>query len=304
VTDKGRGKISTALRKVPLKISFAARTDLGLKRKVNEDSFFADPKYGLFMVLDGIGGHRAGEVASRLGVNTIKENVTRHLKSKKLALTSDYNQALSREGNILKDSLIVANKVIFEAAHSETEHYGMGTTAVSLLVGDRSVAIAHVGDSRIYLIRDHSIEALTEDHSLVMEQFKRGMISAEEARKSDMKNVITRALGADEQVNPTIDEIIPLQDDLFLLTSDGLTDLVSDDEILNLILENRGSLERSCEALINKANERGGKDNTTTILVNLRNDPSKIGYWIRCVITSLSSISSRYQSKFIDSHQK
>ena len=282
-----------------MKTFFAARTDLGLKRKVNEDSFFADPKCGLFMVLDGIGGHRAGEVASKLGADTIKEIVTRNLKSKKLELTSEYNLDLSKEANILKDSFILANKVVFEAAHSETEHYGMGTTAASLLVGDKSVAIAHVGDSRIYLIRDDSIEALTEDHSLVMDQLKRGIISEEQARKSDMKNVITRALGADEQVNPTIDEIIPLQDDLFLITSDGLTDLVSDDEILNLVLENRGSLDRSCEALIDKANGRGGKDNTTTILVNLHSESSKIGQWFRCAMTSLSNIYCRDKSKTV-----
>jgi protein phosphatase len=252
------------------------------------------------MVLDGIGGHRAGEVASKMGGETIQENVTRHLKSKKLELMGEYNPDLSKEANILMDSFILANKVIFEAAHSETEHYGMGTTAASLLVGEKSVAIAHVGDSRIYLIRDHSIEPLTEDHSLVMEQLKRGIINEEEARKSDMKNVITRALGADEKVNPTIDEIIPVQDDLFLLTSDGLTDLVSDHEILDLVLENRGSLDRSCEALINKANERGGKDNTTIILVSLYSEPSKIGQWLRCAMTSLSTIYSRDKSKTID----
>jgi protein phosphatase len=283
-----------------LNISYAAKTDLGRKRKVNEDSFFADPKCGLFMVLDGIGGHRAGEVASKLGVDTIRERVTRNLGEKDLQLAGEYNENLSREANILKDSFVIANKAIFDAARSETDHHGMGTTAASLLVGDKSIAIAHVGDSRIYLIREDTIEPLTEDHSLVMEQLKRGIITEEEARKSDMKNVITRALGADEQVNPTIDEILPQEDDVFLLTSDGLTDLVSDDEILNLVIENRGSLDRSCEALISKANARGGKDNTTTILVSITSKSNSFGRWIRSAMTSIANICSRDKSKTVD----
>ena len=275
-----------------MKVSFAAKTDLGLKRKINEDSYFADPKLGLFMVLDGIGGHRAGEVASNLGVNTIKDNVIRHLKAKKTKIVGEYKHEFSREANILRNSLILANKVIYETAHSKAEYYGMGTTAASLLIGRKTVAIAHVGDSRIYLIRGHSIERLTEDHSLVMEQIKKGIISKEEAEKSGMKNIITRALGADESVNPTIDELIPLPDDLFLISSDGLTDLVNDEEILETIWENRGFLDRSCQSLIDKANERGGKDNITTILLNFQNKPHGIFQWFYSAISGFSNISS------------
>jgi len=247
-------------------VSFSAKSDLGLKRKVNEDSFLADESIGLFMVLDGIGGHLAGEVASKLGLNTIKENVIRSIKNKPLA----DNQNLSREVQILNESLLLANQIIYEAANSQPEYFGMGTTVASLLLGRENIAIAHVGDSRIYLIRENSIERLTEDHSLVMEQLKRGIISAEEAEKSEMKNIITRALGAEELLIPTVDELIPFNNDLFLICSDGLTDLVTDDEILEIILKSRHLFDQAVQNLIDKANVKGGKDNITAILVNIK----------------------------------
>ncbi|MFH0812929.1 MAG: Stp1/IreP family PP2C-type Ser/Thr phosphatase [Pseudomonadota bacterium] len=258
------------------KISFAAKSDLGLKRKINEDSYCADEKIGLFMVLDGIGGHKAGEVASNLGLDTMKENVMRGLKGKSGTVTGEQDEGLSREAVVLNNSIALANKVIYEVAHSREEYHGMGTTLASLLIGEKSVAIAHVGDSRIYLIRKNLIERLTEDHSLVMEQLRRGLINEEDAERSEMKNIITRALGAEENVHPTIDELVPAKDDIFLLCSDGLTDLVSDEEILNLLLENRQSLDRACQHLIDQANARGGKDNITTILVNFQECPNKI----------------------------
>jgi protein phosphatase len=247
-------------------VSFSAKSDLGLKRKVNEDSFLADESIGLYMVLDGIGGHLAGEVASKLGLNTIKENVIRSIKDKPLA----DNQNLSREVQILNESLLLANQIIYEAANSQPEYFGMGTTVASLLLGRENIAIAHVGDSRIYLIRENSIERLTEDHSLVMEQLKRGIISAKEAEKSEMKNIITRALGAEELLTPTIDELMPFNNDLFLICSDGLTDLVTDDELLEIILKSRHLFDQAVQNLIDKANEKGGKDNITAILVNIK----------------------------------
>ena len=248
-----------------LKVSFSARSDLGLKRKINEDSFLADDDMGLFMVLDGIGGHLAGEVASNLGLNTIKENVRRTLTDKRFA----GNKNLSREAQILNDSLLLANKVIHEAANSQHEYLGMGTTVASLLLGENNIAIAHAGDSRIYLIRENSIKQLTEDHSWVVVQLKRGIITAEEARKSEMKNIITRALGAEKLLSPSINELIPFDNDLFLICSDGLTDLISDEEILEIIIKSRHDLNHAVQKLIDKANEKGGKDNITVILVNI-----------------------------------
>ena len=236
------------------------------------------------MILDGIGGHRAGEVASKLGANIIKETVIRNLKSKKNEMIGEYNQNFSREANILNDSLLMANKAIYDASHAKAEYRGMGTTVASLLVGEKTIVIAHVGDSRIYLIRNQSIERLTEDHSLVMEQLRRGTISEEEAEKSDMKNIITRALGADKSVNPTIDELIHFKDDIFLICSDGLTDLVSDEEILDIVWENRNVLDHACQVLIDKANERGGKDNITTILVNIENKSNRMLRWFSSIL--------------------
>jgi PPM family protein phosphatase len=250
-----------------LRATFAARTDLGLKRKINEDSFYAHRVLGLFMVLDGIGGHQAGEVASKLGVSTISESVRQHLKTRAPERMSEYDASLSWESNVLKESFLRANSMIYEAAHSRPEYLGMGTTAVCLLTGKKTVSIAHVGDSRIYLIRNNAIERLTTDHSLVMEQVKRGIITKEEAEKSEMRNIITRALGADEKLEPTLDELLPFEGDYFLLASDGLTDLVGDEEILEMVWKNRFNLDRCCHALIDRANERGGKDNITTILL-------------------------------------
>jgi len=247
-------------------VSFSAKSDLGLKRKINEDSFLADKGMGLYMVLDGIGGHLAGEVASKLGLNAIKENVLRALTDKRFA----ESQNLSREVQILNESFVLANKVIYEAANSQPEYFGMGTTVASLLLGHENIAIAHVGDSRIYLIRENSIERLTEDHSLVVEQLKRGVISAEEAEKSEMKNIITRALGAEKLLTPTVDELIPFNNDLFLICSDGLTDLVTDDELLEIILKRRYVLDQAIQNLIDKANEKGGKDNITAILICIK----------------------------------
>jgi protein phosphatase len=252
-------------------VSFSAKSDLGLKRKINEDSFLADEGMGLFMVLDGIGGHLAGEVASKLGLNAIKENVMRSLTDKRFA----GSQISSREIQILNESLVLANKVIYEAANSQPEYSGMGTTVASLLLGVENIAIAHVGDSRIYLIRENSIEQLTEDHSFVVEQIKRGVITSEEAEKSGMKNIITRALGAEELLTPTLDEIIPFDNDIFLICSDGLTDLVTDDELLEIILRNRHVLDHAIQNLIDKANEKGGKDNITAILISIKCRPGK-----------------------------
>jgi PPM family protein phosphatase len=279
-----------------LKVSFSAKSDLGLKRKINEDSFIADESIGLFMVLDGIGGHLAGEVASKLGLNTIKENVMRSLTDKRLT----ENQNLSREVQILNESLVLANKVIYEAANSQPEYFGMGTTVASLLLGTENIAIAHVGDSRIYLVRENSIERLTEDHSLVVEQLKRGIISAEEAEKSEMKNIITRALGADELLSPTVDELIPFNNDLFLICSDGLTDLVTDEEILEIILKNRKVLDQAIQYLIDKANEKGGKDNITAMLVKINKYQSRNNLLIQSVYSVVDRVLSRFHVKRID----
>jgi PPM family protein phosphatase len=275
-------------------VSFSAKSDLGLKRKINEDSFLADEGMSLFMVLDGIGGHLAGEVASKLGLNAIKENVMRSLTDKRFA----ESQNSSQEVQILNESLVLANKVIYEAANSQPEYFGMGTTVASLLLGSKNIAIAHVGDSRIYLIRENSIERLTEDHSLVVEQLKRGVISAEEAEKSEMKNIITRALGAEELLTPTVDELIPFNNDLFLLCSDGLTDLVTDDEILEIILKSRHVLDHAIQNLIDKANEKGGKDNITAILINIKCRSRK--KFTQYLYSALDRVFSCFRVKRID----
>ncbi|MBN2466674.1 MAG: Stp1/IreP family PP2C-type Ser/Thr phosphatase [Deltaproteobacteria bacterium] len=264
-----------------MRVACSAKTDIGLIRPINEDSFFADEKLGLFMVLDGIGGHNAGEIASKLGVDSLREAINNGVTMAREQLSDADCLELSKEANILKDGIRAANRVIYDAAHSREDYRGMGTTVASLLIGTKSLAIAHVGDSRIYLIRGGTIERLTEDHSLVMEQLKRGLISDQEAQSSDMKNIITRALGADMEVQPALDEIVILNNDIFVLCTDGLTDLVSDEEILTLVSDNRDTLDSACEALINKAIERGGKDNITTIVIQFQGDSHNFLRWCR-----------------------
>ena len=258
------------------------------------------------MVLDGIGGHRAGEVASTLGLNTIKEIVTQYVTEKKIKITPDDYQTESQEAYFLNKSLTIANQVINVAAHSKPEYHGMGTTVASLLMGKKTIAIAHVGDSRIYLIRNNSIERLTEDHSLVMEQLKLGIISEKEAEKSEMKNIITRALGADEVLIPTVNELTPFNNDLFLICSDGLTDLVSDEEIFDIILKNKGILDRTTQALIDKANKKGGKDNITTILINIKiRSKIKLLQWFFSILSwAFENISSRFNLKRLTKKEK
>jgi len=258
-----------------LKIYFSAKSDLGLKRKINEDSFLADSQLGLFVVLDGIGGHQGGEIASELGRNTIQKTILKFRHNKNYRINSSDNQYLSAEAYILMESIIQANQAIYQTSRKKTEYAGMGTTVASLLLGEKIVAIAHVGDSRIYLIRGDSIERLTEDHSLIMEQIKQGIISGKEAKNSAMKNVITQALGVEEELIPTVNEIIPFDNDLFLLCTDGLTDLVYDEEILEIILKYRPNLDQVSQALIDRANEKGGIDNITTILVNVKINSQK-----------------------------
>ena len=248
----------------------AARTDVGRKRQGNEDSFCVEPELGLYVVADGMGGHAAGEVASRLGVETIREWMGKYLGGADVALVGPPMATCSRQANFLLSSIRLANRVIFDAAQGRREYAGMGTTVVSVLAVDDHVALAHVGDSRIYRIREDGITQLSRDHSLVQQQVENGIISPEEAHASQYRHLITRALGLKESVEVDLVEQPALPGDLLLLCSDGLSDLLEDEEMLAIVQEQGGDLEKACQCLVDRANYKGGDDNITALLIQAR----------------------------------
>jgi len=255
---------------VKMEYAAAARTDVGRKRQGNEDSLCVAPDLGLYVVADGMGGHAAGEVASRLAVDTIRECMQKYLGGADLAIQGQPIATCSREATFLLSSIQVANRMIFDAAQGRREYRGMGTTLVSVLAVNNNVALAHVGDSRIYRIRDDRIVQLSRDHSVVQQQVDRGILSAEEAHESQYRHLITRALGLKESVEVDLTEEPVLPGDILLLCSDGLSDLLEDEEILAIVKEHADDLEKACQALVDRANYKGGDDNITAVLIEAR----------------------------------
>jgi len=250
-----------------MRYSAAARSDVGRKRHGNEDNFCLAPEIGLFVVADGMGGHAAGEVASRLAVDTIQEWVAKYLSGSDAAIVGKPEPMCSREANFLLSSVRLANRIIHDTAQGRREYAGMGTTVVSVLAVNDHVALAHVGDSRIYRVRGEQIVQLSRDHSLVQQQVDRGIISPEEAQGSQYKHLITRALGLEESVDVDLAEQPVLPGDFLLLCSDGLSDLLEDVEMRAVVLEHADDLEKACQALVDRANYRGGDDNITALLI-------------------------------------
>ena len=245
------------------------QSDVGRKRQNNEDNFGIDKELGLFIVADGMGGHAAGEVASRMAIELIMDYIRRTAQSDEPYLTG-FNTKFSRAGNRLSSAIILANQVISDTAATRSEWQGMGTTLVSAWLGDPDhsrLSIAHVGDSRVYLLRHGSLRQLTTDHSLVEEQIREGLLTREEAQTSLNRNMITRALGYRERVTPDILELDVEPGDKLLLCSDGLNTMLTDQEIHRIIMLN-GNIATACQQLINAANDKGGRDNTTIVMAS------------------------------------
>ena len=240
----------------------AARTDVGMKREHNEDSYLANEDLGLYVVCDGMGGHAGGETASRLAVQTIeKELISARLRADN-PFSSDKPLADSPLAGALREAVEGACAAVFRTSKVNPDLAGMGTTCISLLVHGTHALVGHVGDSRAYLVRGREVHQLTEDHSLVNEQVRAGLISEEEARHSRLKNIITRSVGFEEDVLVDVIGVETQPGDRFLLCSDGLSNLVSTDEIGDAL---RGKLEKVPDCLIDLANERGGDDNITVV---------------------------------------
>jgi len=241
-------------------------TDVGRQRQHNEDSFLVADEAKLFLVADGMGGHAAGEIASRIAVDSISEFIV-HTKEDDGTWPHAYDEQYTRTTNRLMAALRMANTRVLEAMRKDAKLRGMGTTVVACMADDSKISVAHVGDSRAYMIRNGRISRITNDHSWVFEQVQAGMLTEAEAEKHPLRNVITRALGGALSVTPDASEIDCRPGDLYLLCSDGLTGMVPEDQILELVTANADDLEKACRQLIDVANEHGGLDNVTAILV-------------------------------------
>jgi serine/threonine protein phosphatase PrpC len=233
-----------------------ASTDVGLRRRANEDRYALAPELGLFLVADGMGGHTAGQIASQLASEASLRAV-QALEGASVSPTEKLRQAVA-----------CANREIFEEAQRKPEFTGMGTTLVALLASNGRVALAHVGDSRAYLIRAGQIRRLTDDHSLVGELVRRQEISEDAARGHPHRHVLTRALGVRRSVEPDLAEMTPQLGDLFVMCSDGLTTHLTDAEIAEFASK-QSDLQLVCDGLVSQANQRGGEDNTTVALVRI-----------------------------------
>ncbi|MBN2060203.1 MAG: Stp1/IreP family PP2C-type Ser/Thr phosphatase [Deltaproteobacteria bacterium] len=251
-------------------------SDVGLKREGNEDSFSTNDSLGLYVVCDGMGGHLAGEVASQVSVDIINKTFRKWIEED-AGIDEIYGKpdpSLSIKGNYILGCIRLANRVVYEMATENKQYHGMGTTVVIVLVTPGMIITANVGDSRIYLIREGMLESMSRDHTIVAEQIELGMMTEEEAATSPMKHILTRNIGSAEIVEPDIFEIEPSNNDRLILCSDGLTDLVSDDEILAMTREEEDP-ERLCRNFIDTVLSRGAHDNTTVISIFLSGIHSK-----------------------------
>ncbi|HUJ28444.1 MAG TPA: Stp1/IreP family PP2C-type Ser/Thr phosphatase [Myxococcales bacterium] len=246
-----------------------ARTDVGRKRKHNEDSFSNDDQFGLYVVADGMGGHAAGEVASAQAVKSIREALEAGKPVLEAFAKSPTVESREAAAQLMEKAILKACADIYAIATSDLGKRGMGTTAVALMVAGKKAVVGHVGDSRIYLFRQGRAHQLTEDHTIIQEQLKRGLITREQVASAENKNVITRAVGIQPQVavDTLVTDVLP--GDLFVLCSDGLHGYLNDDELPQLFAQERDKLS---DLLVDLALQRGGRDNVTAVVLSIEAD--------------------------------
>jgi protein phosphatase len=248
-------------------VESASITDKGKKRKANEDALILEDALGLYVVADGMGGHRAGDIASRLVVETIGEYIKKSIDHDIRAQTADFDETLSLEANRLLSSIRMSNQVVHDASLGNRSCRGMGSTVSAIYFTDSTLIAANVGDSPIYLVRDGKIKLLSVPHTLLAEQ---RALNPEDAEKLgvEFKHVLTRAVGTDQTVDADIYEIQCFRDDILVISSDGLNDKLSPEEILALA-HNNGP-DAACRKLVGLANDRGGEDNITVIVIKVK----------------------------------
>jgi protein phosphatase len=250
---------------VPLRIEVAGETNVGMKRTHNEDNFSITEESGLYIVADGMGGHASGEIASKMAVDAMREFFAATASDPERTWPYKMDRSKGYEENRLITGIKLANLRIYESAQRDPRQRGMGTTIVALFAVEDSIYVAHVGDSRVYRLRDGNLEQLTEDHSLLNDYIKMKRLTAEEIANFPHKNVIVRALGMKDTVKVDTRFERPKAGDIYVLCSDGLSGPVSD-EVMHEILDSTDDLRAAATKLISKANENGGPDNITCVL--------------------------------------
>lgn len=247
-----------------MRLEASGVSDVGMRREKNEDNYLISNNLGLIVVADGMGGHVGGEFASKLAVRTIEDVIHQIYEEKDQDFLNEYSIRKTDYVSQVKLAIELANERIFDEAKKNVSYKGMGTTTVLLMARNSRVYVANVGDSRAYLIRDGKIAQVTQDHSLVGEQVRAGVISQGAAREHKLKNIITRSVGFQQDVEIDVITKVPREGDKFLLCSDGLTNMVEDTEIVEVVGEH--TLEEACHILVDMANARGGDDNITVVL--------------------------------------
>lgn len=252
-----------------IKLRYAGNSHVGMKRGHNEDNLRLVPEENLYMVADGMGGHASGEVASAMAVETVAGFFESTSKDEDITWPYKMEKGLRYEENRLGASIKLANLRIFETASQNSGQRGMGTTLVALFVANDFVFFGHVGDSRVYRLRGDTLTQVTEDHSLLNDWIKMKDLTEEEIENFPHKNVIVRALGMKETVQVDVAHEAPEHKDLYLLCSDGLNGMITDEVMRQILVRERENLEKSCDALIQAANDNGGTDNITVALVEI-----------------------------------
>lgn len=251
-----------------MRIEASGRSDVGLTRQHNEDSYEIDPDRRLYLVADGMGGHTHGEVASRTAVDAIRQYVGDFAQDGTAPPYPGQDPECPQHWSLLKGAILSAHERVLRAIRQDGTLHGMGTTVAALLVSDESAVVAHVGDSRIYRLREGELELLTEDHTWVNEQVTAGFLSEDQARAHPLKNVVTRALGGDGKLEVDVDEVDLQPGDRYLLCSDGLTTMLRDPEIARRLRQEEPP-EQVCRHLVADAQSRGGYDDTTVIVLDV-----------------------------------
>ena len=254
-------------------------TDVGLLRDHNEDAVASDLSIGLLVLADGMGGYRAGEVASEIAVLTLTAEITEAMRKHdaKNKLLVGYLP----ESQMLLDAVANANAAIYQISEEQPQCAGMGTTLVVAIFANNKLVVGHIGDSRMYRLRGETLTQITEDHSLLQEQLNSGLITPEQAKVSNNKNLVTRALGIDPEVELELQEFDVEVNDLYLMCSDGLSDLVEDDAILKILLDANGNIEFAASQLVQAANEQGGKDNISVVIAITKKAFTSKKSWVK-----------------------
>lgn len=250
-------------------INVARLSDIGQMRERNEDAVASDLTTGLIMVADGMGGYKAGEIASEMAILIVTAELAELMQGQHLLMKRDSALSVS---SMLNHAVAMANELIYKVSQEYAACSGMGTTFVLGVFTDNKIIVGHIGDSRMYRLREYMLEQLTEDHSLLQEQINAGLITKEQARASNDGHLVTRALGTDAEVELEINEYEAKIGDMYLLCSDGLTDLVEDEEIRKTMIEANGNISLAAKHLVRLANKYGGVDNISVVIALVKDD--------------------------------